>query len=486
VTRNWPTYAQIEAQLRAWAADLPGRVCLEELGCTAAGRPLLALRISDAATGDEDKEHVLITANHAGARERTATTGVLSLARWLLGDEALAAEIRRRQVVVCMPVGVPDSYEQELGVQNAHGLNPCNDWTLDGPVDADHHPEGVAVQELMDRYQPEVHSDYHGLDLTFPGHMSIENTGGSYGSSSLRPYHHRLVQLMDEAALQEGYPSDLQEQDGERLLWGPDLEPMADKLWSGRPRVFAGMYCYRRYHSLVLHSEVYWERSGFLKHRRLLQAGNEVWPGEAHAGYPTRVVAVQGFNLLAAYGATAAARRRSRVELWNRQEHLVHGTANPNKEGVIVYLCATSARAAQEWLGDRSLKGLADRLAAHPHVDAGPLKALVPEYPDFPGQWGAEANVSLPRVEGGAIEAPPVQHGLCMRLRLPYPAARLVGLQVNGRPAHVSAVDGYQTRAARGWTYVEVNVPPEVTRQQDLFVVTGRYDPGAQRTQGQW
>ena len=290
---------------------------------------------------------MLIAANHSGARERTATTGVLYLIRWLLSADPLAREILRDQVVVCMPVGVPDSYDGEVGAHNAAGLSPCNDWSLDGPLDPERHPEGVAVQTLVDRYQPEVHSDYHGLDLTFLGHMAIENTGASYGNSSLRPYHHRLVRLMDEAALKEGYPSDLLEQDGERLLWGPALNGMDHKLWNGRPQVFAGIYCYNRYHSIVLHSEVFWERSGFLKHRRLLRVGGEVWPGEHYSGYPTRVVMLNWFNMVTAYGRTAGERRRSRVELWNKQRQIVHGQLNPEKAGIEFYVCATTPRARQ-------------------------------------------------------------------------------------------------------------------------------------------
>ena len=71
---------------------------LEELGRTAQERPLYAAQLTDAAVTDEGKEHVLITANHSGARERTATTGILYLMRWLLSDDPLAQKILTRQV----------------------------------------------------------------------------------------------------------------------------------------------------------------------------------------------------------------------------------------------------------------------------------------------------------------------------------------------------------------------------------------------------
>jgi murein tripeptide amidase MpaA len=165
MTRRWPSYAEIEAQLQQWQRQHPARLTLRDLGRTAAGRTLWGALVSDEDADPEQQEHVLLTANHSGARERTATTGVLYVLRWLLSDDPLAAAVRRRQLVACMPVGVPDSYEGDLGATNAAGLSPCNDWTLDGPCDPQRSPEGVAVQQLMDRLQNEVHSDFHGLDL---------------------------------------------------------------------------------------------------------------------------------------------------------------------------------------------------------------------------------------------------------------------------------------------------------------------------------
>jgi hypothetical protein len=485
-TRNWPTFGEIEGQLRDWQRQFSAKMQLEEVGRTAQGRSLYATQLTDAAVGDEDKEHVLITANHSGARERTATTGILYLMRWLLSDDPLAREILARQVVVCMPVCVPDSYEQATGANNVCGLSPCNSWTLDGPIDPERNPEGLAVQAMMDRYQPEVHTDYHGLDLTFPGHFAIENTGASYGNSSLRPYHYRIVQLMDEAALEEGYPSDLLEQDAERLLWGPALDEIAHKMWMGRPQVFAGTYCYNHYHSIALHSEVYWERSGFLKHRRLLQMGNEVWPGEHFPGYPARVAMLNSFNMVTAYGQTASARRRSRVELWNKQRRIVHGQLNPEKVGIEFYICATSPEASREWLGDKTLRGVVERLANHPRIASDPIRALVAQYPQGAGQWGAEPNFNL---QGGGEEegrTTPIEHGIGLRMRIPFSRAKLGEVLLNGRPLERSEIDGYLSWVARGFTYLQVNIPPEVSRSEDLFVVTCRYDPGEERTQGKW
>jgi hypothetical protein len=38
---------------------------------------------------------------------------------------------------------------------------------------------------------------------------------------------------------------------------------------------------------------------------------------------------------------------------------------------------------------------------------------------------------------------------------------------------------------ARGFTYFQINIPPERSRREDFFVVTLEYDPGETRTTGQ-
>jgi len=484
----WPSFETVQDQLVAWQREHPRTMKLQVVEKSAHRRGIYAAELTDPTADDNDKQHVLLTANHAG-QERTGTTSILSLMRWLLGDDPLAREILRRQIVVCMPISVPDSYVQKGGTRNVcnvHGLEACDDWTLNGPIDPEHNPEGVALQTIMDRYQPEVHADYHGHTMAFPGQMAIENSAEAYGSISLRPYHRRITQLMDQAALAEGYPSDTGENDAERQFWGPVLDEIAHKLWPARTYIYAGMYCYNRYHSMVMHSEVHWERSGFLKHRRLLQVGNEVWPGEYYAGYPTRVIMRAFFDLVVAYGQTAAERRASRVELWNAQQQIIFGENVPQKDGTACMVCATSTAAAERWLTDKTLKGLAQMAQEHPGMNAEPICRFLDHFTMTAGQWGAEPHIRLCHDAVENVENTPIEHGLSLRLRIPYSKARLTDLRMNGRPIATSETDGYFTYTARGYTYVQVNIPPETSRQDDLFVITCEYDPGEKRTHGQW
>lgn len=477
----WPSFETLQQQLLHWRRAHPRTVTLETLGETAHGRPLYAATLTDPDADDEHKEHALITCLHSGI-ERTATTSAFALMEWLLSESPDARETLRRQVVCVMPLCNPDGYE--LGSHaTTTGGNPYGGWTPDGPLNPETTRESVAVQQVMDRLRPEVHADIHGLDLSFPGYMSLENSGASYSNFALRPYHQDIARLMDEAALAEGFPSDLVEQDAERLLWGPELDAISPRLWTGRPRPYAAIYCYNRYHSLVLASEAMWTQSGLARHRRLLNIGNERWPGEYHSGYPVRIISWNILGQVAAWGETAGERRRSRVELWGKLGQITHGLVNPQREGVVVHVCATSRAAANEWFGDRTVAGFLERVERHPTIAAEPLRRLLAEHPTGAGQWGEVPQLHLVGGEGEGPEAP-LEHGIALRLRIPYRGARLLDLRLNGAPLRPSGTDGFDTWSARGYRFVQVNIPPHRSRTDDLLVLTCRYDPGERRLEG--
>lgn len=477
----WPPFEALQDQLAQWQRAHSPRMSLEVLGDSAQGRPLYAACFTDPEADEEHKEHALITCLHSGI-ERSATTSAFALMEWLLSGEPQAQETLGRQVVCVMPLCNPDGYA--LGSHaTTTGGNPYGGWTPDGPLNPETTPESVAVQQVMDRLQPDVHADIHGLDLSFPGYMSLENSGASYSNFALRPYHQDVARLMDEAALAEGFPSDLVEQDAERLLWGPELDAISPRLWTGRPRFYAALYCYGRYHSLVLASEAMWTRSGFVRHRRLLQVGNETWPGEQYPGYPVRIVSWNILGQVAAWGDTAGRRRRSRVELWSKLGQITHGLVNPQREGVAVHVCATSRAAAEQWLGDGKLSSFLERLERHPTIEAEPLRRLLAEHPTGAGQWGPSPHLHLVGGEGDGPEAP-IEHGIAVRLRIPHRAARILDLRLNGTPLAPSATDGFDTWSARGYRFVQVNVPPARSRREDLLVITCRHDPGERRLEG--
>jgi hypothetical protein len=82
------------------------------------------------------------------------------------------------------------------------------------------------------------------------------------------------------------------------------------------------------------------------------------------------------------------------------------------------------------------------------------------------------------------VQTPPIEHGIGFRLRIPYKSPKLLDVAVNGHSLKENPADGYQAWYADGYTQVQINVPPEKTRNADIFVVTCAYDPREQRTYG--
>lgn len=484
----WPPLEKVELTLQHWAKKHPRLMRLEVVGRSTQGRNLYVIRLTNPDRDEGDKEHALVTALHSGL-ERSGSNTVLSIIEWLLSGDPAANEILQRQVVVCLPIPDPDRYV-EGKVSPVYG-----NWALDGPRDPDRSPEAMAVKKVMDQYQPEVHADIHGTSLAFARYIMFESSGSSYSNLSLRPYHREIIQLMDEAALAEGYPCDTAESDAERVFWGPGLEQMKSKLWLGRPNVYAAIYGYYHYHTIVSASEVAWERSGLLRHRRLLEIGNATWPGEFYRGYPTRIVMGNTHAMVTAYGQTAMARRRSRVELWNKLHRMTFGILDPVVEGKAMCVCATSPQSAAKWLAARTLKAAVNGLRGHPRISAEALTRFTEGWPA--GQngpepllalqiGGADAGMAAGKLTSATQQGGdgPIQNGLCLRLRLPYPKARILDLRLNGHPESPSEIEGYTTWTARGCTFLQINIAPSRLRTDDLFFVTCQYDPCEKR--GHW
>ena len=490
---TWPSVEQVEARLKDLQQRHPKRLKLEVVGRSAQGRSIYLAQLTDPSVPDDHKERVLLTALHSGI-ERSGTTGTFAIMEWLLSNDHAAKETLRRQRVFCLPMVNPDGYAKGTHA-NSLGLDPYTQWTVEGPKDPDRAAEAVAIQKIMDEFQVEVHADVHGHNMAFPGYYHVESSGRAYSNLSLRPYRSAIVGIMDAAAEQEGYGSDRLEEDAERALGSSALGIAAEKLWIGvvtapgavgasLPRVYAAVYGYNRYHTMTLASECAWERSALLRHKALLEVGNAVWPGEYYAGYPTRVIMKNGFHIVTAYGRTAAERRHSRVELWNQQRQITHGMSNPQMEGRVLYVCATSPEVAKQWLTDRKLQDFAAKLSGHPGMDGAHLREFVRAYPEGPGQWGETSQLLLEGGAAGPGEVRPIEHGLALRLRVPFPKARRLDLRLNGRAVPKSEVDGYVSWVARGFTHVQINLPPERVKKEHLFLVTLQFDPGEWRTQG--
>lgn len=492
--RTSPSYEQITERLQAWQKQHPRLFRLDLAGKSVQNRPIFVGTLTSPDHDDALKEHFLLTALHAG-QEHSGATSVLRIVRWLLSDDPEATRARATHVFRIMPVVNPDSYvdpDRTGGLANILGEDPYTGWTVDGPRNPERCPEAVAVQQVLDPFQAEVHGDVHGNSLPFPGVYQLESSSKAYSNVTLRPYHSEITRLMDEAALAGGYPSDRAEEDAERLFGTSALGIDQAKLWAGlqtpsgsgavvsRPRIYAALYGYNKYHTMPIATEVGWEESAFLRYRRLFRVGSEVWPGERLPGYPVRVITKDIYNMVTAYGEKAAQRRRSRVELWNKQGLLSFGMNRPWVTGRMLFVCTTSIAARARWLVDTSLTSFLETAKRNGGMPVERIAGIIDGFPTTAGQWGPTSNLSLAGGTGSA-ELGAIEYGMTLRLRIPFPKAHSHEVWLNNEALRAPALQIWQ---GRGFSNVQVSLPPERTRKEDVFVITMRYEPGENRVHG--
>ena len=487
------TRQEYEGTLRFWAEKHPGILSVEQIGKSTKGMGIHLLVITDQSVPDSDKQVALVCCLHGGP-ERSGPSTAMCLTEWLLGDSPEAAETRRKQVVLVMPVINPESYFETDRFGNANGIDPytgggADKWDLATMTykTLDKTPEIRAFLTVVDRYQPEVIADLHGIGLQeyatdrlddrcmYQGQTMFEVTGSAYSNYALRPWDWRVIEAMVAAGCEAGYPSDRFEADGQQAFWGPAIQPLAGRLWRGRPNFYTAQYAYVKYHTMLAAFEIGWEESGVARMQGLLKIGNNVWESEGVPGYPVNRVKPFVGHFVTAYGQTAQARRRSRVELWQQQEHFQQAMLYPQTDGRDSYVVAVTDEAAK--LLDSDKNGFLANVQALPGFDVDAIRAFF--------DVGPEDKLYVERSSSAsAAEARSIEHGVGLRLRLPYRNPEMVDCRLNGQPLTESPIDGYRRWFANGYTQVQINIPPEVAKSTGLFVVTCAYVPDVKRTYG--
>jgi Zinc carboxypeptidase len=487
------TQDEYEGTLRYWAETHPDKVTVEQLCEPTPGFGVHLLRITDSAVPDTDKQVCMVASLHGGP-ERTGPTTALHLIEWLLSDDPDAVKTRRNQIVLVMPVVNPKAFFVTDRFGNAHGIDPytgggVGKWDLNTLThkEIEKAPEIAAVLDLFDLYQPEVFADLHGVGLQefaedtlgdrtmVKGHTMFEITGSAYSNFALRPWDWRVTEAMVAAGQEWGAGSDRFEADAQRAFAGPATNAIADRLWLGRANFYTAQIAYAKYHTMIMALEIGWEGSGVARMKGLLNIGNSNWQDESVRGYPVDRVAAFCGHFVSAYGTTAEARRRSRVELWQRQGGFGQGMLYPQIDGRDTYICATTPEACA--LLDADPKTFLDNCAGLPGFDVEAVRAFVEAGPEV------KLVVSVPKPKEG--EAPAlIANGLALRLRIPYRSPELVDLRLNGRLLEESAIDGYQSWFGNGFTQVQVNVPPDKASASGLWVVTCAYTPEVRREYG--
>ncbi len=494
------TMAEYEGTLRFWKKQHPKWVTLESRGTSGQNMPVYLLKITDSTVTDTDKQVCLITALHSGP-ERTGTTGALAFAEWMLSDDPLAAETRRRQIILVMPIINPmsmfftDRFRNEYGVDPYAGLGPKGKvWDVKtlSVLKPEEAPELMAFLSVVDEYQPEVHADFHGTGLqeyaldqlgtrqTYHGQIMTEVTGGAYSNYALRPWDWRVTEAMIEAGNAAGFPSDRFEADAQRTFWGKELAPLGKKLWHGMPLFYSAHYGYAKYHTLIITQEVAWEQSVIERMKGLLRIGNRVWNDERQPSYPVNRMKHFVGHFVTAYGDTASERRKSRVELWSKQGNLALGFMYPQTDGRESLVCATTA-AAKKVVSVHGLDELHDNLRKHFGEDSLNIENFIKAGPEMKLAMGTP-NSRLSTAK--QVDDVKFENGVSFRLRLPYSKPTKLNLQLNGQNLKTSASDGYESWFADGFTQVQVNVPPAKAAKTELYFITCSYTPDEIRSTG--
>lgn len=486
------TLEEYEATLRYWAREYADLVALERVGESTDGLGLYLLKITDPDVDEARKQVALVTSLHGGP-ERSGTTAVLHFVEWLLGDSEEARETLRKQVLLLMPINHPEAFFRTDRFRNAAKIDPYTgggpeDWDLQNLTykSGEKAPEVQAVLDIVDRWQPEVHADMHGTGLQeypleqlgdrtrYQGQIMFEVTAAAYSNSALRPWDWRVTEAIIRAGEEEGYPSDRFEADAQRSFAGPQMGPLADRGWSGRPMFYTAHYGYAKYHTMISAFEVAWEASGVARLKGLLRIGNSRWQNEPYEGYPVDRVKAYIGNFVTAYGTSAAERRRSRVELWQQQGRFTQAVLYPQTDGRATYFVATSTEAGETF--DRDLEAFLANVTKREDVDAEAFQKFVRSGPE----------VLLAINKGRPSESPeePLQNGIGFRLRIPYRQPTIEAVRVNGRLLEESRTQGWQSWFANGYTQVQISLPPEVSAKSDLFAVTCEYTPDVPRRIG--
>ena len=474
-----PTYTMLEhpspeelaAGFGRWAEESPHVFRFEPRGVTPGGRPILMARITDYHEPDGDKQVAMMTSCHV-AKELNAGTGLLRLAKWLIGDDPKAAEIRRKQIVLIVPYTDPDgiaSGKRERLREIYGGI-----WSAAGVHEPEKHPEAAVLQGIMDEYRPDLFIDFHGLN--YAEQTMWESTGISWASAVSRCYLHDVPRLIDEAAEAQGFLITKGEQDAGQILTTSDIP-------NGRPEYFylrkhssnITLYPYTKFHSLSFIMEVGFEESLIARTRRALEIGNGRWRGERYAGYPTNQVGIWTLVAVSAWGITAQERRVSRCELWQKLPQLTYGLAGPIPRDSIMAYVATTPAGQSRFLESRNLAEVLKRLASEPRFDVGALTQAAGRTPATAfGGSRYDARGHLERAE-------PIRHGLALRLLVPYNDAEVTEVRLDGHLIEQSTTDGFSIRRNPG-TIVEIAIPPG--KVADFHIASCAYSSPTQRRSG--
>lgn len=476
--------------LEWFKAQHPGLAKLAVVGRSPKGLPVYLLKLTDARTPDDDKNVILITGFHSGA-ERTGTAGIMAVAEWLLGGSKPAADALKRNVVLLMPIVNPEGYFTSEHWGNSRNMdvyalgrgNRVNLETQDLKVPEDG-PEVLAYRAVADRYHPDLHLDVHGTGFHFNGHIQPPSVGRAGSNAALLCWDERLVRRMTDAAARDGWGNFLFESDPQRILWSPAMgaaqKPYCD---GGAPYYYSATYGYMKHHTLPLVIEATWADQVLSPVKELFAFTGGAMRGGPAPGFAVNRVKTCLSLSVEPFGATRAARRESRVDLWQKQRHVTLAASYPDtanwRMGVVAYgrdgleaVAGPAATNAGAWVY-APVADFRKRLEGRPGFDLAAIDRFLAAAPPA----ALKLPVETPDFDGRDAPSPDLRHGLSVTLALPTATNEILHLALNGRPLAPSEAADCQRWTEDGFTFVRVGIPPARAAAERLWVVTCAWKP---------
>ncbi|MEX0745277.1 MAG: M14 family zinc carboxypeptidase [Phycisphaeraceae bacterium] len=303
-----PTTEDVQRRLADLARREPDRVHVRTVERSGEGRPIDAVTVTDPSISDSLKQHVLLVAGQHG-NEESARLVALELLDHLLAD-AQRDTLRRQKIVVIPNVNpdgaINDTYETPGGIKPNMDHGPAGSTT----------PEGRAVECIASEMCPDVFVDIHAR-----GHAGCSYDMVLYPQTKAYTeddnLFHEIAAEMIAAGERAGLPHITHP-----LAWW--VEPSDDASSTTA-------YAYGNFKSIVMLTEsaegnehaypqALTARVGVARIMALLAWGDRKHPKLYYAGYPNGLVLGMFSTALMAAGETPAARRRSRVAIWQQRD----------------------------------------------------------------------------------------------------------------------------------------------------------------------
>ena len=441
---------KVAEYMLGWQAKM-GELCkVYEIG-RSGDYPIMVAEMTDPSVPDCEKENVILTAQHA--MELSGPTTVFSVGNYLAKGGEDVKEILRCQKVVLMPCPNMYSYakvDPAYQFRNEAGIDEYAAFTDDMEVDKEKAPAAYALKELIDKYQPELLIDVHGMWLAGSGCMEVT---GAYSFANLNYcYDRSFNDAMNAAAEKAGYAvfSEDASQNLRAMIPLSQQEQYRDRFRLGAPKMLAGIYAYIKYHTLSINMEVGVEESGVLRIIEALKLGcNPIWHTNGK-GYPVQVIRAHiCSDSILCGGSNAEERRISRLELWNQTRDIGHAIVAPELHGLQAFLVSLNVETALSCIGRGgrySLNAFFEGL----EKSGMDLSEVRPLYEDIEEQCWVECTW---KNDGKRVE---LSQGLKMRLALPFPSAQPKKVLLNGK---VLDKKDFTLFRKGSFTYIEIQTP---------------------------